>query len=82
MFTHSGLSVSGSHADVEGAADSRWCFNLAEKGRMRLSGLRLKHAHLYSKLVRAIILTVSGKHTEGSVYSVQPLDYSTVFFKT
>lgn len=31
MFIHSALSVSGSHADVEGTTDSRWCFNLAEK---------------------------------------------------
>lgn len=31
MFIHSAFSVSGSHADVEGTTDSRWCFNLAEK---------------------------------------------------
>lgn len=50
MFIHSALSVSGSYADVEGTTDSRWCFNLAEKRRKRLSGLRLKQADLYSEL--------------------------------
>lgn len=60
MFTRSGLSVRGSRADVEGTANSRWCFNLAEKGRMCLSGSRLKQTHLHSKSVKAQILTVSG----------------------
>lgn len=82
MFTHSGLSVSGSQADVEGTADSRWCFNLAEKRRMQLRGLRLKQTHLHSKLVRASILTVSGKGIQESVYSLQPLDFSMVAFFT
>lgn len=52
MFIHSAFSVSGSHADVEGTADSRWCFNLAGKQRKQLSGLKLKQADLYSELVR------------------------------
>lgn len=48
---------------------------------MQLSALRPKQTHLYSKLLRGSILTVSGKGREGNIYSLQLSHFSVVFFK-